>query len=401
MTTPAGYYDDEGNFIPGEFAGEIDLPEGFQVDQAKLSEAELELARAKKIPVVNKARLGAAQKRVRALEKQLKAKGLTTKQRKAIGAQLAVQRGRLRAATTETRRAVKQQPILQKRVYELSGQYEKLLEGDQRDAYAALRTMFDQYGLGTLAPKIYEYAKQGYGADVISLLLQDTSEYKTRFAANDVRVKKGLGVLSPAEYLATEQAYRQILQDAGLPTGFYDNPADFANWIGGDVSPTEIKGRVDLAVANSMQANPYAKEALQQLYGIDQSYVTAYYLDTKKALPLLQKQTQVAAYGAEALRRGLALTGANLEDFVTAGLSLSQVSAGFQQVAEELPNLQAIAARYQQAFTQAELEREIIAGTTAQAGVSRRRRLASQERGLFTGAGGATPGGLAAQFQAT
>jgi hypothetical protein len=396
-----GYYDENGNFIPGSFADQLDLPGPGGVDQAALTAAQQTVAQqkftaAKAMSTYSKNK-GAAASAMAAYRKKGATKAQKAAATKARNAALA----RMKSATTTRNAALTAQNTAQNKVYEVSGQYEKLLTGANRDAYAALTGLFNQYGLGSLAPKIYEFAKQGYGADVITLLLQDTKEYKERFAANATRAKNGLPVLSPAEYLSTEASYRQILSSAGLPKGFYDNPADFANWIGGDVSPTEIKSRVDIAIGNTMQAAPGVKEALQQLYGVDESHLIAWALDEKKALPIIQKQAQAAQFGAEAIKRGLALNGQNLEDFVTSGLSLSQVSQGFQTVAEALPNIQAIAARYGETFGQSELEQDIIGGV-AQSGLgeTKRKRLASQERGLFAGSAGATPAGLSTGFQA-
>src|SRR5690606_32920485 len=130
---------------------------------------------------------------------------------------------------------------------ESSGQYDKLLTGANRDAYMALNSMFKTYGLGSLASRVYDYVKNGYSADTITVLLQDTPEYKKRFAANEARQKAGLNVLSPAEYISTENSYRQIMRQSGLPAGFYDSTDDFTKWISTDISPTELQSRVDLA----------------------------------------------------------------------------------------------------------------------------------------------------------
>lgn len=406
MTTPAGYYDEQGNFIPGSFADQLDLPGPASTDSQAAGKAQGALTAEQKRNKQINANIKARQAEIKVLQNQLKNKKIKGADRAKLTARLSASQAYLKTQqgldTASDANIVK----LQNKYYEASGQYEKLLTGANRDAFAALSTLFAGYGLGSLAPKIYEYAKQGYGADVISMLLQNTDEYKTRFAGNQARIKSGLPVLSPAEYLATEQSYRQILQDAGLPKGFYDSPTDFTNWISGDVSPTEIKGRVDLAVANTMQANNNTVRALQDLYGVDKSMVTAYFLDPKRALPLLQKQSQAAQFGAEALKRNLTLDKQDLEDFVTAGLSLSQVSSGFQAVAEALPNIQAIAARYGESFSQRELEKDLIEGDVTgnqadarfltEAPTNKRKRLASQERALFAGYGGATPGGLSA-----
>lgn len=277
--------------------------------------------------------------------------------------------------------------------------FEDQLHGADRDAFLALNTLFKSYGLDTLAPKIFEYIKSGYSGDTIAILLQDTKEYKDRFAGNEARKKAGLPVLNPAEYLATESAYRQVMAAAGLPKGFYDQPSDFTKWIGTDVSPTEIKGRVDLAVASTSQANDYVKQQLAAFYGVDEAGIAAYFLDQNKALPLLEKQQKAAAFGAEAARRGLLSDRSRMEDYVTSGLSQSAASQGFQQVAEELPNLQALAARFGTTFNQFD-EEQAVFGTSA-ASATKRRGLASQERALFAGSQGSTSGGLSQGYRAT
>lgn len=273
------------------------------------------------------------------------------------------------------------------------------LTGANRDAFIALNSLFTSYGLGSLAPKIFSYIQNGYSADTIALLLQDTQEYKTRFAGNELRKKAGLAVLSPADYLATEASYRQIMASAGLPKSFYDQPADFTKWIGGDVSPTEVKSRVDLAVAATTQADKYTKAQLAAFYGVDDAHLTAYFLDQTRALPLLQKQEQAAQLGAEAMRRGLLTDRATMEDYVNQGFTQSMAAQGFQQVADELPNLQALAARFGTTFGQAE-EQSTIFGTDANS-LAKKRGLASQERALFGGASGGAAAGLSAGYRQT
>lgn len=273
------------------------------------------------------------------------------------------------------------------------------LTGANRDAFIALNDLFTSYGLASLAPKIFSYIQNGYSADTISILLQDTPEYKTRFAGNELRRKAGLAVLSPADYLATEASYRQVLASAGMPASFYDQPSDFANWIGGDVSPNEIKSRVDLATAATSQANPYVKAQLSALYGVDDASIAAYFLDQQRALPILQKQEQAAEFGAEAARRGLVADKQRLEDYVTSGFSLSQASQGFQQVATELPNLQALSQRFGVTFGQAEEEGAIF-GTSAQSTLARQ-GLINQEKALFSSNSGSAAAGLSAGYRAT
>lgn len=279
------------------------------------------------------------------------------------------------------------------------GSFEDQLHGADRDAFVALNSLFTSYGLASLAPKIFSYIQNGYSADTISILLQDTSEYKTRFAGNELRKKAGLAVLNPQDYLNTEASYRQIMASAGLPSGFYDSPGDFSQWIGSDVSPSEIQSRVQLATASTAQANPLVKQQLAALYGVDDASIAAYFLDQSKALPILQKQEQAAAFGAEAARRGLVSDKTRLEDYVTSGFSLSQASQGFQQVAMELPNLNALAARFGTTFGQAQEEGAVF-GTSAD-NANTRQGLINQERSLFSQSAGSAAAGLSAGYKAT
>lgn len=279
------------------------------------------------------------------------------------------------------------------------------LSGEQRNAFEALNNLFSSYGLQTLAPKIFDFIQKGYSADTIGILLQDTPEYKQRFAGNEQRKAAGLPVLSPAEYLSVESSYRQIMRQGGLPPGFYDGPTDFNDMIAKDMSPSELKTRVDLASQASTLANISYKQALEKMYGIDQAHLTAYFLDPDRATPLLQKQAAAAAIGAEALKRGFQLS-SNLEDYATAGVTAQQAAQAYSQMAVEMPDYQKIAAQYNQNVTQNEFEHAILeTATTGLTGSgeqiggenpqSKLERLASWNRARATGARGGAAAGLA------
>ena len=205
--------------------------------------------------------------------------------------------------------------------------------------------------------------KNGYGADTISILLQDTPEYKKRFAANEARLKAGLSVLSPAEYISVENSYRQIMRQSGLPVGFYDSNTDFTNWISSDMSPTELQGRVDLATQATALANPAYKAALKQM-GLDDGQLAAYFLDPDRALPILQKSAATAAIGAEALQRGLAFDQQYASELATAGVSRDQAAQGYAKIADEFSDLGTLAQVYGGQWTQRMAEEDVFVGGT-------------------------------------
>jgi hypothetical protein len=211
------------------------------------------------------------------------------------------------------------------------------LQTQRTDWSEYLTQIFNSYGLGTLAPKIKEYIQQGFTPDTVTLKLQDTSEYQQRFAGNTARKKAGLPVLSPAEYLATETAYKQAMRTAGLPAGFYDNPDDFSNFIGVDVSPAELKERVDIAAQTIEGADPFFKQQLKQYYNVNDGDMVAYALDPSRALSLIQRQSQAVQFGAEAARQGITTSRSMAEQYAGLGVSQQQARQGFEQVAQILP----------------------------------------------------------------
>jgi hypothetical protein len=118
--------------------------------------------------------------------------------------------------------------------------------GDQ-SAFDIINQQLQSWGLGSLGSAAADLIKQGLDANAVTIELGNTPEYKARFAANDTRIKNGLAALKPADYVSAENSYRQVLQQYGLPSGFYDSPKDFNDFIGKDVSPNELNTRAAAA----------------------------------------------------------------------------------------------------------------------------------------------------------
>ncbi len=269
---------------------------------------------------------------------------------------------------------------------------ERALSGNDRNAYEALKQTFASYGLTSFAPKIFEYVQNGYSPDTIAILLQKTPEYKKRFAANEARKKAGLPILAPQEYLATEQAYREVMKNAGLPKGFYDSQDDFTKFISNGVSPAELKTRADLAIEATEFADPTLKRELQE-QGVDTGGMVAYFLDQKRALPIIQKQMQASQIGAAAARLNLKSDPKNAMKLAVQGVTTEQAQTGFGQISEFLGDAQKLAAIYGGGYDQATAEAEVF----GQSGSAKKKRegLASKERATFGGSVGAARAGLA------
>lgn len=316
---------------------------------------------------------------------------LEGKDDRASKAKLAALKARVKAATAQLDATSKKYDSVHVKYYEATGQYDKLLKGTNRDAFLAIKTLFKSYGLETLASKIYDYVKNGYSGDTISILLQDTPEYKARFAGNEARLKAGLPVLSAGEYLATEASYRQIMESAGLPIGFYDQTSDFTNWIAKNTSPSEIQSRVDLATQATVLAPASYRKALEQM-GISSTELTAYFLNPTKALPFLQKSAATAAIGAEALGQGLSFNQSYAEQLAGSGVSAAQAREGYSQIAQEMDSMQGLGTIYGDQWDQSDAEQSTF-GTSA-AAASKKSNLIAKERGAFSGSAGGARSGL-------
>lgn len=256
----------------------------------------------------------------------------------------------------------------------------------QRDAGTVLTDLFTQYGLGSLAPVIMGYIKQGYSADAISVLLQGTPEYKQRFAANDIRVKNGLNALSPAEYIATERSYRQIMSAAGLPVGFYDSNSDFTSFIAKDVSPTELKQRVDTATDAVNKAPASTVDYFKQWYNTGD--LIAYALDPAKAEPLIEQRVKAAEAAGVGQTQGIQLSQQNAELIGAQGNTFDQIQQGVGFIGGEQKTTDKLNQIYGGNVTQDDLVKEVFQNDAAAA--QKRKTLASAERANFNGSGGAS-----------
>jgi hypothetical protein len=262
-----------------------------------------------------------------------------------------------------------------------------------------LSLLFKNYGLETLAPKIKDFVQQGYSADTVTLKLQETPEYQQRFVGNAARLKAGLSVLSPAEYLATEEAYRQTMRTTGLPKGFYDSPDDFSKFIANDVSPSELKQRVDLAALSIDNADPFYTKQLQDMYGLSSGDMIAHVLDPERAMPFINKQVQAVQFGAAAARQGMNVDTATAEQFAGMGVTKQQAEQGFQDIAGLLPTANKLSSIYnqEQGYGQKEATAEIFGGPNSAEMAARRKRLSQMETATFSGSSGTGKSSFAQQ----
>lgn len=253
-----------------------------------------------------------------------------------------------------------------------------------------MQQLLDQYGLGSLGPVVQGLIANGMtDANQIQLELQGTNEWKTRFAGNEALRAAGLPVMSVAEYLSVERSYAQIMKNYGLPTGFYDDPSDFAKMIGGSVSARELEQRVSAWADLANREDPAIKEQLRAM-GIADGDLIAFMMDPARAQPLIQKTYQQALVGGAARRQGLDASGA--ARLVEHGITEREALQGYGVISDAMPDATRLSDIYGEDVDQSDLEAEVFENNGEAS--RKRKRLASRERAAFQGSSGVGQGSL-------
>lgn len=210
------------------------------------------------------------------------------------------------------------------------------LSGNDRDWVDELTILFRDNGLESLAGRLTGLVQGGYAGPALTLALQETDEYKQRFAANEARKRAGLRVLSPAEYIDTESQYRKLMQAAGLPQGFYDSQDDFRQLLERDVSPTEVQGRVGAYVQAARNTDSAYRKMIADTFGVGltDGDIAAYMMDPQRALPVIEKQVNSFGVADAARRQGLSYSAERANQLTEAGVTADQANQSYGQIAE-------------------------------------------------------------------
>lgn len=256
----------------------------------------------------------------------------------------------------------------------------------QQSAFDQMTMLLQDYGLGSLGPTLRGLIEDGItDAASIMLQLQQTNEWKIRFAGNEQLKAQGLGVLSPAEYLALERSYAQVMRNYGLPPGFYDDPSDYAGFIGANVSAAELQTRVQSYADLANREDPAVVAQLNSM-GLSRGDLLAYMIDPDRATPLIEQTYKTALLGGAARRAGVVADNSYLGELAAQGVTEQQAAQGYGLIAGSLADAEKLGAIYDTEYGQDDMESEIFQNNGAAA--NKRKRLASQERAAFSGSAG-------------
>jgi hypothetical protein len=266
---------------------------------------------------------------------------------------------------------------------------------ERKSAYDLLYQQFAKYGLQALVTPLEGLIKEGVPASEFAIRLRETDAYQKRFAANKIRINKGLAALSEAEYIGLEDAYQGIMRQYGMPESYYargemGRQEGFEKFIGGDVSPAELETRISTAYNRVINTNPEVVQALKQFYpNITNGDILSYALDPDKALTDINKKVTAAEIGGAAIGAGLGIGLARAEELGAFGVSKAQAQQGYQTIADILPSATKLSSIYAKqglgAYDQAVAEQEVFGISGAATAAQKRRKLTELETAQFSG----------------
>lgn len=272
---------------------------------------------------------------------------------------------------------------------------------NRTSAYDLLKNEFAQYGMGDLVEDVKEFIMAGVSSSEFTMRLRETTPYKTRFKANEGRIKAGLAAISEAEYLALEDSYQNIMRNYGLPASYYTKgkygvQEGFQKFIESDVSAVELEDRIMTAQQRVINSNPEVLASLKSFYpDINNGDILAYTLDPKNALDNIKRKVTAAEIGGAATQAGLTINLNRAQELGAAGVTKAVAQQGFETVAGGAPRGGQLASIYgQDPYTQTTAETEVfgLGGKTAAA--TQRKKITGLEKATFSGQSGATSSAL-------
>ena len=278
-----------------------------------------------------------------------------------------------------------------------------LLAAQRSSALADFKVSLEAWGLGDLvgwATALYTSENAPTSFNEFYLQLKQQPVYKQRFGdTNDARIKAGLPALSEASIMGLESQYKKTLASYGLPSSFYDQPADFQKFIVNDLSASEVADRVEAANAFVKMQNPQIRQQLATYYGISDGALTAAQLDPSKGQQILE---QLAAKQTAAIAAGTAGLGVNeaqqAQSMGAGDMTFAKQAQAFGEAAQTGAQGQTLSSIYAPQgaakYGIPEAITESFSGANAFQEQEKRKRLGKMEEAAFSGSSGVSSGSL-------
>lgn len=212
------------------------------------------------------------------------------------------------------------------------------LSDTTNDAYAYIQEYLNNLGLGSLSRWALDQLIQGHSSTIISQLLFERPEFKTRFPAYFERQAKGLTPISIAQIIDYENRSRQLMHAVGIPYSEMYSNQYIQQRIADDVSLTEFSDRLTFAAERYYSTDPLIRQEQARLFNspvLSAGEEMAMILDPDIAFPVIQRQYAAASIGATALRTGYGmLTQEQAALLESRGITPQQAQQGFNTLAQ-------------------------------------------------------------------
>lgn len=267
---------------------------------------------------------------------------------------------------------------------------DSIRKGQINESIALMNQLLEANDLGGIAGRVADMFYQGKSYNEVYLSITKTPEYNDRFPGLNQLRQKGLAITEGA-YNEQMNSYSKIFKSAGLDSyaDFKSNKNTYANFLINDISPEELKARVNTATSFVNSADSTITDTFQKYYGVSKKDLVAYYLDPDLALNNLQRKTEAAQLGTVAANVGMDLgvnyaesLSARAENASVTGQNIANTASAISSagaVKEEVSKLAGISGG---TITGKELIESRLGDINAQKKVQ---GLASQERARFSG----------------
>jgi len=246
-----------------------------------------------------------------------------------------------------------------------------------------IRTLYPWMTAGLLST--YETSWGEYeDSDLALQEVRLTDEYQAIFRGN-YDPESGQVRMTESNYFASKAKFDATLISVGLnPDPFED---EWIRALEGDVSPTEMTGRIESAYERIIEWAPEIRQFYSDTYGIDMTdaAIVGSVLSPRIGEELISKQMTMAEIGGEAATRGFNIGKDLAEELYNRQLGRSDAAGFFGSAANQLPVLDVLAKRHDDPDDDFDLEEFVTAGIYDDPTQRRRiRRLVAQEGSMFT-----------------
>ena len=169
--------------------------------------------------------------------------------------------------------------------------------------------------------------------DDVGIQLRENPAFQRRFSANEARRRAGKPQYTISEYLQLENSYRSVLLAGGMDPGFYDGPEDFQRFIERDISPEELRTRVQQGYQAVREADPAVVEELKTLYGLNDNQLASFFIDPERTRESVVRAARAAEIATQARQQAnMPLVAGEAELLARQGITQEEARAGFGQI---------------------------------------------------------------------